>query len=147
MLVQGPHSLVEPDTGLHIQAEGLSPGQMHRSAEVGILPVCQAEVEAAAGAQGGLVGPAVLEAGGCSGPLKWEASEQWEVGDLSDKGMAGMEEVAAEVAWGLGMGQRQVRLEEDQEVEKTLAEKKEAAPWVGRSPGQVEVGQTQRQAG
>lgn len=46
-------------------------------------------MDAAAGAQEGLVGPVVLEAGDCSGPLKWEASESREEGDLSGRGMAG----------------------------------------------------------
>lgn len=96
--MQGLHSLVAQDKGLHIQAEGLVLVQKHlkrynntsmmekttehyvastqswtpyRSAEGGIL-ACQAEVEAAAGAQWGLVG--LVEAGGCSGPWKWEAS-------------------------------------------------------------------------
>lgn len=68
-------------------------------------------MEAAAGVQ---------EAGGCSEPLKWEASELWEevdlsgrelaeregavVGVVSDKGMAEREGAAAGVAWGLGTG-------------------------------------------
>lgn len=125
MLVQGLHSLVARDKGLHILAEGLSPAQTHHSAEEGIPPACQAEVEAAAGAQGGLVGPVVLEAGGCSGPWKWEASEHWEEEDLSGRGMVGMEGAAVGVAWGLGTGQMGVRLEEDQEEEKTQVERKE----------------------
>lgn len=125
--MEGLHSLVVRDKGLHIQAEGLSPAQMHHSAEEGMLPACRAELEAAAGAQGGLVGPVVLEAGGCSGPWKWEASERWEEGDLSGRGMAGMEGAAVGVAWGLGTGQRQVRLEEDQEEEKIQVERKEEA--------------------
>lgn len=83
------------------------------------------EVAAAAGAQGGLVGPVVLEADGCSGPWKWEASEQWEEGDLSGRGVAGMEGAAVGVAWGLGTGQREVWLEEDHEEEMTQVERKE----------------------
>lgn len=69
----------------------------------------------------------VLEAGGCSGPWKWEASEHWEEGDLSGRGMAGMEGAAVGVAWGLGTGWREVRLEEDQEEEKIQVERKEGA--------------------
>lgn len=46
-------------------------------------------MDAAAAAQEGLVGPVVLEAGDCSGPWKWEASESREEGDLSGRGMAG----------------------------------------------------------
>lgn len=126
VLVQGLRSLVARDKGLHIQAEGLSPAQTHRFAEEGILPACRAE-EAAAGDQGGLAGPVVLEAGGCSGPWKWEASEHWEEGDLSGRGMAGMEGAAVGVAWGLGTGWREVRLEEDQEEEKIQVERKEGA--------------------
>lgn len=68
VLVQGLHSLVARDKGLHSQAEGLSLAQTHHSAEEGILSACQAVMEAAAGAQEGLVGPEVLEAGGCSEP-------------------------------------------------------------------------------
>lgn len=75
VLVQVLRSLVARDTGLHSRAEGLLPAQTHHSAEEGILPACQTEMEAAAWAQEGLVGPVVLEAGGCSGPWKWEASE------------------------------------------------------------------------
>lgn len=127
MLVQGLHSLVARDKGLHIQAEGLSPAQTHRSAEEGILPAYRAEVEAAAGAQGGLVGPVVLEEGGCSGPWKWEASEQWEEGDLSGRGMAETEGAAAEVAWGPGTDRRTLKMEEDQEEEKIQVERKEGA--------------------
>lgn len=120
--------MVARDTGLHSQAEGLSPGRTHHSAEEGILPACQAEMEAAAWAQEGLVGPVVLEAGGCSAPWRWEASEIWEEGGLSGRGMAGMEGAAVVVAWGLGTGQRPLRLEEeDQEEEKTRAERKEGA--------------------
>lgn len=103
-------------------------------------------MDAAAGAQEGLVGPVVLEAGDCSGPWKWEASESWEEGDLSGRGMAGVEGAAAGVAWGLGTAQREVRLEEDQEEEMTPAERKVGVLWVGRRLGQGEVGQTQRQA-
>lgn len=79
------------------------------------------------GGQGGQVGPVVLEGGGCSGPWKWEASEHWEEGDLSGKGVAGMEGAAVGVACGLGIGQREVKLEglEDQEEEKSQAERKE----------------------
>lgn len=123
--MQGLHSLVAQDKGLHIQAEGLSPAQTHHSAEEGILPACWAEVEAAAGAHGGLVGPVVLEAGGCSGPWRWEASEQWAEGGLSGRGMAGMKGAAVGEAWGLGTGQREQMLEEDQEEEMTQAERKE----------------------
>lgn len=90
--------MVARDKGLHSQAEGLSPAQMHHSAEEGILPACQAEMEAAAWAQEALVGPVVLEAGGCSGPWKWEAFELWEVADLSGRGMAVMEGAAVGVA-------------------------------------------------
>lgn len=71
--VQGLHSLVARDKGLHNRAEGLSPARTHHSAEGGILSACQAELEAAAGAREGLVGPVdpvVLEAGGCSEPWK-----------------------------------------------------------------------------
>lgn len=50
------------------------------------------------------------------------------------------------MAWGLCTGQREVRLEEDQEEEMTLAERKVGVLWVGRSPGQGEAGQTRRQA-
>lgn len=97
----------------------------HRSAEEGILPVCRAEMEAAAWAQEGPVGPVVREAGGCSGPWRWEASELWEEVDPSGTEMAGMEGAAVGVAWGLGTGQRAWRLEKDQEAEKTQAERKE----------------------
>lgn len=103
-------------------------------------------MEAAAGAQRGLVDPVVLEAGGCSGPWKWEASENWEEGDLSDKGVAGMEGAAVGVAWGLSTGQRELRVEEDHEEEKTQVERMEGGPEVGRSPGQGEAGRTRRQA-
>lgn len=99
-------------------------------------------MEAGAGSQGGLVGPVVLEAGGCSGPWKWEAPEKWEEGDLSGKEMAGVEAAAAGVAWGQGIGQRAVRLEEDQVEEKTQAERMAEAPEVGRSPGRGEAGRT-----
>lgn len=125
--MQGLHSLVAQDMGLHIQAEGLSPAQTHHSAEEGILPACRAEVEAAAGARAGLVGPVVLEAGGCSGPWRWGASEQWEEGGLGGRGMAGMRGAAAGEAWGLGTGQTEEMLEEDQEEEKTQAERKDGA--------------------
>lgn len=141
--MQGLHSLVGRDKGLHSQAEGLSPVQMHHFAEEDILPACQAEMEAAAGPQEGLVGPVVLEAGGCSGPWKWVASEHQEEGDLSDRGVVGMEGAAVEVAWGLGTGSRKLRLEE----EKTQVERKEGVLLAGRSPGQGAVGQRQRQAG
>lgn len=104
-------------------------------------------MEAAAGAQEDLVGPVVLEAGGCSGPWKWEASENWEEEDLSGRGMAGMEEADVGVAWGLGTGQRELRLEEDQEEEKTQIERKEGVLLAGRSPGQGEAGLRRRQAG
>lgn len=72
--MQGLRSLVGQDKGPGIQAEGLSPAQKLHSAVVDILSPCQAEVEAAAGAQEGLEGPVgpvvqeVLEAGGCSVP-------------------------------------------------------------------------------
>lgn len=88
----------------------------------------------------------VLEAGGCFEPLKWEASELWVEGALSGRGMVGMEEAAVGVACGSGTGQMQLRWEEDQEEEKIQAERKEGALEVGRSLGQVEVGQCQRQA-
>lgn len=131
VLVQGLHSLVAQDTGLHSQAEDLSPAQTHRSAEEEILLACPAEVEPAAGVQGDQV---VLEAGGCSEPWRLEASEHREEEvDLSGKGMAGMEEAAVGVASGLGRGQRKVKLEEDQEQGKTLVERMEVVLWVGRS--------------
>lgn len=82
-------------------------------------------MEAAAGAQEDLVGPVVLEAGGCSEPWMWEASELWEEVDLSGRGMAGMEGAAVGVAWGLGTDQRELRLEEDQEEERIRAERME----------------------
>lgn len=123
--MQGLHSLVAQDKGLHSQAEGLLSAQTHHFAEGDILLAFQGEMEAAAGAQEAQVGPVVLEAGGCFGPWKWEASELWEEGDLSDRGMAGIEGAAAGVAWGLKNGQRELRLEEDQEEEKAQAEKKE----------------------
>lgn len=116
----------------------------HRSAEEGILPAYQAELEAVAGAQSGLVDPVVLGEGGCSGPWKWEASENWEEGHLSGKGMAVREGAAVGVAWDLGIG---LSLGEDQEEEKTQVERREGALWVGRSPGQGEAGRTGRQAG
>lgn len=100
-------------------------------------------MEAGAGFQGGLVAPVALEAGGCSGPWKWEAPEKWEEGDLSGKEMAGVEGAAAAgVAWGQGTGQRAVRLEEDQAEEKTQAERMVEAPEVGRSHGWGEAGRT-----
>lgn len=58
-----------------------------------------------------------------------------------------MEEAAVGGAWGLGIGQRELRLEEDQEEEKTQVERKEEVLLVGRSPGQGEAGLRQRQAG
>lgn len=131
------HSLVAQGTGLHSRVEDLSPAQMHHSAEEGILPACLAEVEAAAGAQGGLV---VLEAGDCSGPWRLEASVHQEGADLSGREMAGMEGAAVGVASGEGTGQRRGRLEEDQEEGKTLVERKEVALLVGRSLGQREEG-------
>lgn len=125
VLAQGLHSLVARDKGLHSQAGGPSPAQKHHSAEVGILPACQAELEAAAWAREGTEGPVVLEAGGCFGPWKWEASERWEEMDLRDKVMAGMEGAAAGEAWGLGIGWRELRWEEDQQKEKIQIERKE----------------------
>lgn len=92
------------------------------------------------------MGPVVLEAGGCSGPWRWEASEIWEEGGLSGRGMAGMAGAAVGVARGLGTGQRASRLE-DQEEEKTQAERKEGVLSVGMSPGQGETGRRRRQAG
>lgn len=82
-------------------------------------------MEAAAWAQEGLVGPVVLEAVGCSGPWKWEASELGEEGDLSGRGVVEMEGDAVGVAWGLSTGQRALRLEKNHEEEKTQAERKE----------------------
>lgn len=82
-------------------------------------------MEAVAGAQEGLVGPVVLEACGCSGPWKWEASERWKEGDLSGTGRAVMEGAAVGVAWRLSTGQRELKLEEDQEEEKTQVERKQ----------------------
>lgn len=46
-------------------------------------------------------------------------------GGLSGRGMAGMEGVAVGVAWGLGRGQRALRLEEDQVEGKTQVERME----------------------
>lgn len=117
--------MVARDKGLHIQAEGLSPAQTHHSAVEGNLPASRAVMEAAAGAQAGPLGPVVLEAGGCSGPWRWEASEHWEEGGLSGRRMVGMEGAVVGVAWVLGTGQRELRLEEDQEEEKTQVARKE----------------------
>lgn len=44
------------------------------------------------------MGPVVLEACGCSEPWMWEASELWEEGVLSGRGMAGIEGAAVAVA-------------------------------------------------
>lgn len=137
MQVQELHSLVAQDMGLHSRAEDPSPDQTHRSAEGGTPRACLAEVEAAAGAQGGLV---VLEAGDCSGPWRLEASVHQEGEDLSGRGMAGMEGAAVGVASDEGTGQRRGRLEEDQEVGRTLVERKEVVLWGGRSLGQGEGG-------
>lgn len=103
--------MVAQGKDLHTQAEGLSPAQMHHSAEEGILSACQAEMEAAVGVQEGLVGPVVLEGGGCSEPWKWEAFELWEDGALSDRGMAEMKGAAAGVARGLGTDKKGLKLE------------------------------------
>lgn len=142
VLVQELRSWVARDKGLHSQAAGLSAVRMHHSVEEGILPACQAEREAAAWAQEGMLGPVVLEAGGCSGPWMWEASELWEEVDRRGRGVAGMEGAAVGVAWGLGTGQRELRLEEDQEEEMNQAERKEGVLEMERSPGQGEVGRT-----
>lgn len=119
----------------------------HHSAEEGNQAACQAVMEAAAGPQEGLVGPAVLEAGGCSGPWRWEAFELWEAGALSYRGMAGMEGVAAAVAWDRGTDKKVLRWEEDRGEGRTQAErKKEEVPEVGRNLVQEEAGQRRRQA-
>lgn len=88
------------------------------------------------------MGPVVLEADDCSGPWMWEASELWEEVAQSGRGMAGMVGAAFGVAWGLGIDQWDLKLEEDQEEEMTQAETKEGVLEVGRSPGQQEVGRT-----
>lgn len=120
--MQELRSSVAQDMGLHSRAEDLSPAQTHHSAEGGTPLACPAEVEAAAGAQGGRV---VLEAGGCSGPWRLEASVHQEGAALSGRGMAGMEEAAVGGASGEGTGQRKGRLEEDQGVGRTQVERKE----------------------
>lgn len=50
-------------------------------------------------------------------------------------------------AVGLGTDKKGLRWEEDQEEEKTQAERKAGVLEVGRSPGQWGVGQGRRQAG
>lgn len=56
-------------------------------------------------------------------------------------GVAGMVGAAVEVVRGLGIVQKELRLESDQEEEKIQAERKEGALEVGRSLGPGEVGQ------
>lgn len=69
-------------------------------------------------------------------------------GVLGGTGMAGMWGAAVGVASGWGTGQRQLKWEEDQEEEeKSLAERKKGVAEAGRSFGRVEVGQQQSQAG
>lgn len=58
-----------------------------------------------------------------------------------------MEGAAAVAAVGLGTDKKGLRWEEDQEEEKTQAERKAGVLEVGRSPGQWGVGQGRRQAG
>lgn len=57
-----------------------------------------------------------------------------------------MEGAAVVVAWDLGTGKRELRWEEDQEEEKSQAERKEGVLEVGKSLGWGEAGQRGRQA-
>lgn len=139
--VLGHHSLVVRDKDLDNLAGDFLPAQMHHSVEEGNLSACQAEVGVAAGVQEGLVAPVVLKVGGCSEPLRWEASELLEEEALSGRGMVGKDGAAVVgVALGPSTGQKQLRLEEGQEEEKTQAERKEGALEMGRSLEKAEVG-------